>query len=209
MPILYSNDTMHSEVICIGEFILVDLEFTAWEDSLRTSWASETQFREIVNIGAVRACIDTGTIKILDKFDVIVTPKINPKVSEYFIALTGINNEEISKGISFEDALGRLVSFIGNTKYLYANGSDYSVLVENMMINLLKTTCPKIFSIRRYLSKYLELESKDTISSELYKFTRFSSTLNLKSHRGVDDCLSILAAIAHIQNKNLVYELFF
>ena len=205
MPILYSNESINSEVISSGELILIDLEFTAWEDSLRTSWSSETQFREIVNIGAVKAFIDADTVKIMDKFDVIVKPKINSIASDYFIALTGINNEDISKGLSFEAALEGLLSFVGKTNFLYANGSDYSVLMENMMINHLKTAPPKIFSIRRYLSKSLGLTSAETISSELYKYTKFSLTLNLKSHRGVDDCLSILATIAHIQNKNFLF----
>ena len=65
-----------------------DMEWTAWEGSWSRSWSAPGEYREIVQIGAVK--LDGGNaLGERDSFDVLVRPPRNPVLSDYFIALTG------------------------------------------------------------------------------------------------------------------------
>ncbi|MBT8519988.1 exonuclease domain-containing protein [Polynucleobacter paneuropaeus] len=203
MPILYSNENLVANQIEGDAFIIVDLEYTSWHDSLKTGWSGKGQYREIVNIGAIKVQNLSSTLRVVDQFDVLVKPKINPVLSEYFINLTGITNDMVAAGLSYENAMQKFLQFSSSIEYFYANGNDYSVIIENLMLNDSQIKCPEIRSIRNLLSKSLGLNTQDTISSELYKFTDMKDTISLRSHSGLDDCISILIAIAHINHKKL------
>ena len=57
------------------------------------------RFREIVQIGAVR--LNPETLKPAAEFDMLITPRLNPILSDFFVQLTGITNEELAKrGVS-------------------------------------------------------------------------------------------------------------
>ena len=69
-----------------------DLEYTAWECSMARHWLEPGQYKEVVQIGAVK--LDGRDLSILGEFDLLVRPRINPMLSPYFEALTGITNDE-------------------------------------------------------------------------------------------------------------------
>src|SRR5665213_189095 len=87
-----------------------DLEYTAWECSMARHWLEPGQFREVVQIGAVK--LDGRDLSLLDEFDVLVRPRINPALSPYFENLTGIGNDAVAvRGLDFVDAYGRFAAF--------------------------------------------------------------------------------------------------
>jgi inhibitor of KinA sporulation pathway (predicted exonuclease) len=87
-----------------------DLEFTAWEGSLREHWMAPGQFREIVQFGAVK--IDARNFEPLGEFEVLVKPVFNPVLSDYLTGLTGITNAALAaRGIGFAQAYERFASF--------------------------------------------------------------------------------------------------
>ena len=68
-----------------GGALLIDLEFTCWEDSLRTQWADPARPAEIIEIGL--AVYDAGARAVLDTFTTLARPHVNPVLSDYCIAL--------------------------------------------------------------------------------------------------------------------------
>jgi inhibitor of KinA sporulation pathway (predicted exonuclease) len=80
---------------------IFDLEFTAWEGSLARQWLGPGEFKEVVQIGAVR--LNRESLDIEASFDCLVHPRINAELSGYFENLTGISNARLmERGVDFE-----------------------------------------------------------------------------------------------------------
>jgi len=62
--------------------VVFDLEYTAWECSMARSWLTPGQFREVVQIGAVK--LDADSFLVQDEFEVLTLPRFNPVLSPYF-----------------------------------------------------------------------------------------------------------------------------
>ena len=113
-------------------FVLYDLEFTAWEGSMARGWSGPGEYREVVQIGAVR--LEPHRLAEIASLDLLVRPRLNPLLSDYFVALTGVTNEKISTaGIAFADAYWQFYEFCdGATMGCF--GRDDLVLRENLTL---------------------------------------------------------------------------
>jgi inhibitor of KinA sporulation pathway (predicted exonuclease) len=126
---------------------IFDLEFTAWEGSLARQWLGPGEFKEVVQIGAVR--LNRKSLEIEDSFDCLVRPRVNSRLSAYFEDLTGISNGRLAAdGVDFEPAYRRFVEFAGGG-LIAAFGHDEWVLEENIRLYGLKGLPP--------LPEFLEL----------------------------------------------------
>lgn len=119
-----------------GIVVVFDLEWTAWEGSQARQWGGPGEEMEVVQIGAVRLDAARG----LDEtacFDVLVRPRINPTLSDYFTALTGITQHAVElAGLAFADALDAYRAFLGaDTDAVFSFGSDPEVLERNCQLN--------------------------------------------------------------------------
>jgi inhibitor of KinA sporulation pathway (predicted exonuclease) len=111
--------------------IVFDLEFTAWDGSMAASWLRPEEFKEVVQIGAVK--VDEA-FELLETFDVLVRPRINPIMSVFLENLTGITNDDVrARGIDFLEAYRRFISFAGGLPVL-AFGRDDLVLAANFRL---------------------------------------------------------------------------
>jgi inhibitor of KinA sporulation pathway (predicted exonuclease) len=120
--------------------VIYDLEFTAWDGSMAEYWLKPGQFREVVQIGAVK--LDAGTLEEIAAFEVLVKPRLNPELSEYFEALTGIANAEMAKrGVDFREAYRRFVTFADGARTL-AFGRDDLIFAENFRLYGLRDLPP-------------------------------------------------------------------
>jgi len=131
--------------------VVYDLEFTAWDGSMTERWLKPGQFREVVQIGAVK--LDAGTLQETDSFEVLVKPRLNPRLSTYFECLTGITNAELARrGIDFPDAYDRFVAFAGNA-LTTAFGRDDLIFEENFKLyGIGRNTCaPPYMNIAPWL----------------------------------------------------------
>ncbi len=72
-------------------FIVMDLEYTAWEGSLERNWSGPGEVREIIQLGAVEVTRTVRTWVVGRRLDVHVRPKINPNLSLFIQKLTGIS----------------------------------------------------------------------------------------------------------------------
>ncbi len=109
-----------------------DLEYTAWECSMARQWLTPGEYREVVQIGAVK--LDADSFRILEEFDVLVKPRINPEPSPYFEKLTGITAAMVARqGVDFAPAYARFLAFAADGP-IAAFGHDEDVLRENLRL---------------------------------------------------------------------------
>ena len=112
--------------------IIFDLEFTAWAGSLESRWLRPGEFKEVVQIGAIR--VDANSFDEIVPFDALVRPRINPMISGYLEKLTGITNDAISeRGSDFVPAYERFVAFAACAP-IVAFGRDDLVLTSNLRL---------------------------------------------------------------------------
>jgi inhibitor of KinA sporulation pathway (predicted exonuclease) len=111
---------------------IFDLEFTAWECSMARHWLTPGEFKEVVQIGAVK--LDADSFAILDEFEALVSPRINPRLSPYFEKLTGITAEKVARqGGDFAPAYARFLAFADGGP-IAAFGHDERVLEDNIRL---------------------------------------------------------------------------
>jgi inhibitor of KinA sporulation pathway (predicted exonuclease) len=169
------NDNFSSIFPKNGHIVFFDLEYTSWEGSWQRNWSENWEHREVVQIGAVLVDLDCN-FKIVDEFNCYVNPAINNHLSDYFIKLTGIRRDEVkSLGVSFSNAYSKFLSFVGNSKKIYANGTDGEVLIENCQLCSIesKLESDKVINFRKWLAiqvseyqdkQYESIDSGDIIA---------------------------------------------
>ncbi len=186
-----------------GEVVLYDLEFTAWPGSHQANWAAPGEHREIVQIGAVRIapaqnCAEIGC------FERIVRPRVNPILSPYFMALTGLSQDRVDReGVTFEAALADFRNFAGDTATIVAAfGGDAAVISENCELN----RCAEAFlpsqmvDIRPFITRALGIEGQPVSSGDLPHRLGYPPAGH--AHDALADARAIAIALRHIQAKN-------
>lgn len=109
-----------------------DLEFTAWECSMARHWLSPGEFKEVVQIGAVK--LDAENFAPVSEFDLLVRPRINYPLSPYFEKLTGITSERVARlGEDFAAAFACFLDFADGGP-IASFGRDDKVLEENIRL---------------------------------------------------------------------------
>jgi len=117
---------------CDGRAVVFDLEFTAWEGSVANRWSRPGEFTELVQIGALR--VDARSLAVEAKMDVLVRPQFNPVLSDYFVKLTGIVNDELAaRGVDFETAYDEFLRFAGGA-LIVAFGRDDLIFEANLKL---------------------------------------------------------------------------
>lgn len=111
------------------EVIVFDTEFTAWAGSMERKWQGPGEFREIVQIGAIR--VDAKTFAERQSFQVLIRPVLNPVLSDYFVTLTRIGNERLAEeGLDFETGVENFGAFIGG-RPMFCYGRDDLIIARN------------------------------------------------------------------------------
>ena len=86
-------------------FVIYDTEYTAWKGSRERNWAEPWEFREILQIAAVKVEVDHGC-ETIASFNEFIKPSINPVLSDYIIELTGITQDLVDQnGIDLASAI--------------------------------------------------------------------------------------------------------
>jgi inhibitor of KinA sporulation pathway (predicted exonuclease) len=130
--------------------VVYDLEFTAWDGSMARRWLGPGEYKEVVQIGAVKV---TSAFSPIERFDCLVRPRLNPVLSGYLEKLTGITNGAVAeRGVDFEEAYRSFVSFAGALPVI-AFGRDDLVLRDNLRLYGLHTvpSLPPVVDIRPWL----------------------------------------------------------
>lgn len=179
-----------------NRFVIFDTEYTAWKGSMERGWSGETEYKEIVQIGAI---IVDG-LEEKDSFLEYIKPVRNPKLSEYFINLTGITQKEVDiQGRSFSDVLDEFFKWSKNLP-MYSFGDDMIVVKENY--ELLDTPClfdsKKSFDVRSIFES-AGIEASKYQSGNIPE--AFGLTPPSNAHDALNDARSILMALKAVYTK--------
>lgn len=116
----------------MSDAVIFDLEFTAWPGSMEHRWLRPGEFREVVQIGAVK--VDTARFVQKAEFNALAKPRLNPVLSGYFEELTGVTNAQLAReGADFVDAYRDFVAFADGDPII-AFGRDDLVLIDNLAL---------------------------------------------------------------------------
>ena len=92
--------------------MVFDLEYTSWPGSNDNIENLPGKHHEIVQIGAIIIQMH-GDILEVGSFQTLVCPQKNPVLSDYFVNLTGITQEQVERdGVLFPLALKQFMNFI-------------------------------------------------------------------------------------------------
>jgi inhibitor of KinA sporulation pathway (predicted exonuclease) len=149
-------------------FVVFDTEFTAWPGSLQANWQRPGEYREIVQIGAVK--LSASDLLERANLCILIRPRHNPQLSSYFTELTGITQNILDReGVDLLDALKQFSAFTVDAAAIVSNGSDGEVLLENC--RLITVECPidsNLFhNIRSELAELLGIDQSIADSSQL------------------------------------------
>ena len=151
------------------EIDIYDLEYTAWEGSLARNWGGDGEYRELVQIGAVRLANRQGYPEITS-FERLALPVFNPVLSDYFTKLTGITNTDLAScGEPFAGVIEGFAAFVGAAKIVAANGDDASCLSENCCWRgvVMPIAADHTLNLRPLVMAALGLLREQTVSSDL------------------------------------------
>jgi inhibitor of KinA sporulation pathway (predicted exonuclease) len=172
--------------------VIFDLEFTAWEGSLQYDWRRPGEFREVVQIGAVK--LAPGNLKPIDEFDVLIIPRLNPVLSPFFTDLTGITNQQLqAQGVDFITGYRAFLDFAAGAQ-VWAHGRDDLVLGANLKLYGWDRHFPALNytnSILWFLEQGVDLRGKHACDVAPAVGAEFSG----RQHNAVDDARGVAAGI--------------
>jgi DNA polymerase III epsilon subunit-like protein len=186
-------------------FIIFDTEYTTWKDAEKRNWGNENEYREIVQIGALK--INREDLSVTEEFNVLIKPARNPILSDYFIDLTKITQEQVDReGIAFIDAYHRFIDFCG-TDLVFSYGGDEVMLAENIGLeygtsNKFRNGRMSYSDIRFYIHR-AEPESSAYNSGRLWKYFSLPKPYEADEHDALFDCYSLLAAMRHLIGRGI------
>ena len=175
---------------------VLDLEWTTWEGAMQRRWRGPGEKLEIVQVGMVKLS-DTAALEEVDHLEFFVRPTHNPKLSDYFIELTGIEQATVDQhGVAFPTALVRIQQFLDSTiDAAYCFGDDGFVIRRNCEYNDLDFPFgPDFFnSVIPSICVFLDRPQGDIMSSLLPEIMGFESPGN--AHTALADARCIAEAL--------------
>ena len=80
------------------DFVVYDTEYTTWEGAMARKWLGENEYKEVIQIGALKVSFPDFEVK--DSLKIYIKPQKNPVLSDYCKRLTGITQAEIDNGVA-------------------------------------------------------------------------------------------------------------
>jgi inhibitor of KinA sporulation pathway (predicted exonuclease) len=183
--------------------IIFDTEYTTWPQARERGWTGENEYRELVQIGALKVEWPTG--KVIAEFNRLVRPVKNPKLSDYFIALTGITQEQVDRdGQLFPRVFDDFMALIGTDTPVYSYGNDVGILAENIVLNHNHSRTLYFGGFGSFINIGYFINRADPATREINS-GRLAEHYGLmdampagNEHNALYDCYSILAAMKHL-----------
>jgi inhibitor of KinA sporulation pathway (predicted exonuclease) len=178
---------------------ILDTEYTSWEGCIDTGWdASNGQYREIVQIASL--LVETGSLEIVDTFNRFVRPQINPTLSEYFVSLTGITQDDIADEDPFQTVADSFLSWLGEYR-IYAWGNEVEVLNRNAELYEADIEfSPEQFRDVRSLLAQQGVPVDEYTSGTVEEYFDISLP-GTNEHNAIDDCRNLLAVLGEVEDS--------
>lgn len=178
--------------------VVFDLEVTTWAGAAALGWTRPREYPEIVEIGAVR--VDRSEeVRVVDRFEVLVRPQRNPRLSNYFTDLTGISQERLDRdGVAYSEALARFAAFCGADSLLASNGADDRWLFENCGYHGVSCPIPwpRFVNVEYSLAEAMGRQVGECTSGNLPELLGFS--LAGSGHRADYDAHAVAEALIRL-----------
>jgi inhibitor of KinA sporulation pathway (predicted exonuclease) len=100
------------EFLHLTRVVLIDCEFTCWEDTLRTNWSDPSRPPEVIEIGLVEYDLQRGEVG--GTFASLVQPRLNRELSDYCKSLGGISQAAIDDAPVLVDVLLQIEAWLRN-----------------------------------------------------------------------------------------------
>lgn len=198
-------------------FIIFDTEYTSWEGSMEREWSGKNEFKELVQISAIKVKKYNNTIIIKKKLNLYLKPRINPILSQYFMDLTNIQQHVIeNEGHRFKDAMKIFYRFCKNregVKFpIFSYGNDYDVIKENLKLNSINKKSKfhrwgkHFYDIRDIFKNYVDVDKYS--SGTLYTAFGIKPKGKMSVHNAMWDSISLFLSLRYIveggsNNSNL------
>ena len=177
---------------------IFDLEYTAWECSMARHWLTPGEFKEVVQIGAVK--LDADSFAILDEFEVLVVPRINPVLSPYFEKLTGITSRRLARdGKDFAAAYAGFLDFAGEGP-IAAFGRDDRALQDNRRLYGMTGAgaLPLFYDLRGWFA-VLGVDPRGMHSCDIAP--ALDMPFQGRAHNALDDARSVATVMAVLASR--------
>ena len=168
-------------------YIVIDLEWnqTYHEKAVATQKALSTRLRgEVIQIGAVKL---NEALELSGSFRVTVKPKFYKKIHRHVMRLTGIDQAQLDRGISLEEAMHSFHRFCGDDAIFLTWGpDDMPMLFDNLRANKLSFD---------FLGRYYDMQpmfnrETDGLKKQRsleYAMEYFGIEMNLPAHDALND----------------------
>lgn len=192
------------------QFIIFDTEYASWQGFLNAP-EEEKKKAEIVQIAALK--INLNNLSVAEKLNLYIKPCFAPKLTDYFINLTGITDELLAQeGLPFPEAYARFKQFAGRLPcYSHAwqpddDGiADGKVIGYNLDMFTIKDDSP--LDYRNIAGWFKQAYRKNGIFVEKQSSGQIAKLLGLEDeiralgldeHNAFYDVHSILAGLRHL-----------
>ncbi|WP_086804415.1 exonuclease domain-containing protein [Streptomyces caniscabiei] len=192
----------------MSTFVIFDLEFTTWPGAMEQDWSAPGHLREIVQIGAVRV---NEEYSVVEEYETLVRPVVNPRLSPYFTTLTGIDQRGVDRdGLPPARALGDFLAFCRGGPVL-SYGNDMLVLGENIGWARARgetigqrALAPGFLNVRPWLNAVAPATT-GVNSGRLWQALGLARPATPgDEHAALFDCHSTAAALRHLAGKGVV-----
>lgn len=96
--------------------IIVDIEATCWK-----GWRNEN-LMETIEIGGVKL---NGGLEPMGEFNALIRPVIEPKLSDFCIRLTSIQQADVDDAETFTPVFNRFVKWIGREPFVWYSWGNF------------------------------------------------------------------------------------
>ena len=180
------------------QLVIFDTEFTTWEGAMERGWSGDYEHREIVQIAAQK--IDLKNEAVIESFERLVRPQVNPDLSQYFQELTGITQVAVDEhGVDFTTMYTEFSRWAdGLTKYAYGKRvhepADVAVLQENIALYELDLTLDTTeYGNLAAVYQSVGIDTSAYSSGELYR--AFGLELDGHVHNAMHDVTSLVESL--------------
>lgn len=185
--------------------VIYDTEFTAWQGSRERGWSEPWEFRELIQIAAVKVEADSNGCAIMASFNEFIKPLRNPQLSEYIVELTGITQDLIDQyAVDLQSGVALFHLFCDEGRcHTLSWGDDQKILAENAALQSI--ALPVGWDRHTDLSQHFhQIEGYDfhVCSGDLHKVLDLAVTGH--AHNALHDVHSIAASLDFLIRKGLI-----
>ncbi len=174
----------------LDKIIIIDVESTCWEKA-----PPKEQESEIIEIGI--CTLDVISRKRIEKESIIIKPE-HSSVSEFCTQLTTLTQEEVEKGITFNDACSILKKKYLSKKRVWASYGDYDR-------RQFERQCKSYNVIYPFGHTHINIKNLFAIMYKLKYEIGMAKALELLElplmgvhHRGIDDAWNIASILSKL-----------